>query len=695
MSENRNKGKDKTDSHNQHQHKEKNHKKHDHDHDKGGHNKHKDSHDHSGHHSHMAKDFRKRFWISLVITLPIVVLSPMIQGLLGYELSFPGDSYIQFALSSAVFFYGGWPFLKGAFGEIRKKSPGMMTLIGLAIVVAYVYSSSVVFFIEGRVFFWELASLIDIMLLGHWFEMRSVMGASNALKELAELMPSTARKIDSDNNSREVPVSELKSDDIILVKPGEKIPADGEIIDGETHINESMISGESKPVSKKKGDSTIGGSLNDTGTIKIRVGHTGDDAYLSKVIGMVREAQESKSKTQNLANRAAAWLFYIALGSGIITLAVWLSLGNDFDYSLERMVTVLIISCPHALGLAVPLVAAISTSVSASNGLLIRNRTAFENSRKISVIIFDKTGTLTKGEFGVTRIQPTVKEVDSDLLIKLAASVESKSEHPIAAGICRKAEEEEIKTEEAEDFDYMKGKGVSARVGNKDIKVVSPGFLKENNIEIPEGSSTDKAETVVFVISDDDLIGYIALADEIREESADAVKSLKDSGIKVMMATGDNEEVAKSVSRNLKLDKYYSGVLPEDKQKIIKDLQSQGEVVAMTGDGVNDAPALAQADVGIAVGSGTDVAAETADIILVKSNPKDIAKLIFFGASTYRKMIQNLWWAAGYNIVAIPLAAGVLFWAGIILSPAIGAVLMSLSTIIVALNAQLLRKSMS
>lgn len=668
-------------------------KHHDHHHDESSHEDHSGS-DHHDHHAMMIEDFKKRFWISLAITLPIIVLAPMIQELVGYELRFNGDRYVQFVLSSIIFFYGGWPFLKGLWEEIKEKAPGMMTLIALAISVAYFYSSAVVFGLDGKIFFWELASLIVIMLLGHWLEMKSVMGASNALQELAKMMPSTARRIDKDGKHEDVPINDLQSNDVVLVRPGEKIPADGTVIEGESHVNESMLTGESKPVPKEKDDQVIGGSVNDKGTLKIKVKHTGEDSYLTKVIGMVREAQKTKSKTQNLADKAAAWLFYIALGAGILTLIVWLSLGKEFEYALERMVTVMIISCPHALGLAIPLVVAISTAVSAKNGLLIRNRTAFENARKLTAIIFDKTGTLTQGEFGVTRYESIVDNVSDNELLQIAASVENSSEHPIAGGIVRKAKTEELELDEAENFQNITGKGIEANLEGKEIKIVSPGMVKEKGLDVPSGAFKTEDETVVFVLIDNELAGFIALADEIRPESFSAIQTLKDKGIKVLMATGDNEKVAKAVSEQLSLDDFYAEVLPEDKQRIIKELQEKGEFVAMTGDGVNDAPALAQADVGIAVGSGTDVAAETADIILVNSNPKDIANLILFGTATYKKMIQNLWWAAGYNIVAVPLAAGVLAGVGIILSPAVGAALMSLSTIIVAFNAQLLKRQM-
>ena len=680
----------------EHQHHNHTHENHSHGHDHHKHDHHSGQHqshsDHHGHHEHMIEDFKKRFWISLIITLPIIVLAPMIQELLGYQLRFNGDRYVQFILSSVIFFYGGWPFLKGLADEIKKKAPGMMTLIALAISVAYFYSSAVVFGLDGKIFFWELASLIVIMLLGHWIEMKSVMGASNALQELAKMMPSTARRIKEGGEHEDVPIADLKSNDIILVRPGEKVPADGIVVEGDSHVNESMLTGESKPVAKKKDNQVIGGSVNDNGTLKIKVKHTGEDSYLSKVIGMVKEAQETKSKTQNLADKAAAWLFYIALGAGVTTLVVWLSLGKDFEYALERMVTVMIISCPHALGLAVPLVVAISTAVSAKNGLLIRNRTAFENARNITAIIFDKTGTLTKGEFGVTRFKSVSDHLSDNDLLQIAASVENSSEHPIAAGIVRKAKSKDLALHEPENFQNITGKGISAKLNGEEIKIVSPGMLKEQGTDAPSDAFKTDDETVVFVLIDNALAGYIALADEVRPESLSAINTLKERGIKVYMATGDNQQVAKAVSQQLSLNDFYAEVLPEDKQRIIKELQVKGEFVAMTGDGVNDAPALAQANVGIAVGSGTDVAAETADIVLVNSNPKDIANLILFGSATYKKMMQNLWWAAGYNILAVPLAAGALASIGIILSPAIGAVLMSLSTVIVALNAQLLKR---
>jgi len=658
-----------------------------------------DHHNHSGHHGHMIEDFRKRFWISLIITIPILVISPMLQHFVGLkdELRFFGDAFVLFALSSFVYLYGGWPFLKGLVDELKKKQPGMMTLIALAISVAYFYSSAVVFGVKGEVFFWELATLIDIMLLGHWIEMKSIMGASKALEELAKLMPDEAHKIIEDGNVVDVKVAELKHKDRLLIKPGEKIPADGKIYEGKTSINEAMITGESKPVSKGEGDEVIGGSINGEGSLKIEVEKTGDETFLSQVVKLVREAQESKSQTQNLANKAAFWLTIVAISAGAITMFTWLLFtGESFNFALSRTVTVMVITCPHALGLAIPLVVAVSTALSAKSGLLIRNRTAFEQARNIQAVIFDKTGTLTKGEFGVTETISFDNSYDEKEILKYAASIESESEHPIAKGIVSSIPEGTGKDKyQLKEFNSIPGKGAEGKVNGKEVKVVSPGYLEENKIEIKEKDNIDKlslqGKTVVFVIIDSKLIGAIALADIIREESKEAIKQLKEMGIKTMMLTGDNKQVAKWVADELELDDYFAEVLPDKKSKKIKEVQKQGLVVAMTGDGVNDAPALAQADVGIAIGAGTDVAVETADIILVRSNPKDVVSLIKFAKATYNKMVQNLIWATGYNVIAIPLAAGVLYSQGIILSPALGAVLMSLSTIIVAINAKLLR----
>lgn len=651
-------------------------------------------HSRSEHEGHTIEGFKKRFWISIIITIPILILSPMIQHFIGLKeaLRFNGDIYALFVLSSFVFFYGGYPFLKGLIDESKNKQPGMMTLIALAISVAYFYSSATVLGVKGEDFFWELATLIDIMLLGHWIEMKSVMGASKALEELAKLMPDEAHKINDDGNVVEVKVSELNHKNKLLIKPGEKIPADGKIYEGKTSINEAMITGESKPVSKGEGDDVIGGSINGEGSIKIEVEKIGDETFLSQIVKLVKEAQESKSKTQNLANRAAFWLTIIAITAGTLTMFVWLMFtGQNFNFALARTVTVMVIACPHALGLAVPLVVAVSTALSAKNGLLIRNRNAFEQARNIQAIIFDKTGTLTKGEFGVTETISFNNEYDEKEILKYAASLESESEHPIAQGIVKSSNDKY----ELKDFNSIPGKGAEGKVNGKDVKVVSPGYLEENKIEIEQKEKIEQlsrqGKTVVFLLVDNKLTGAITLADIIREESKEAIKQLKEVGIKPMMLTGDNKQVAKWVADELGLDEYFAEVLPDKKAEKIKEVQSRGLTVAMIGDGVNDAPALAQADIGIAIGAGTDVAVESADIILVKNNPKDVISLIKFSRATYKKMIQNLIWATGYNVIAIPLAAGVLYSEGIILSPALGAVLMSLSTIIVAINAKLLK----
>lgn len=647
---------------------------------------------HSGHGSHSSgiADFKKRFYVVLVLTIPIMLLSEMIQHWLNFHISFPGSKYVLLILSSIVFFYGGWPFLKGLVGEIRAKNPGMMTLVAFAISVAYIYSVATVFGLKGMDFFWELATLILIMLLGHWIEMKSVAGASRELELLVQLMPDDAHLVNGDKIT-DVKTESLKENDVILIKPGEKVAADGLIVDGESYLNESMLTGESKPVEKTKGDKVIAGSINGNGAIRISVLHGAADSYLSQVIKLVQDAQKSKSKTQLIADRAARWLTLIAIVAGITTFLVWYLSGKDLAFSIERMVTVIVICCPHALGLAVPLVVAKSTALSAKHGLLIKNRTAFENARKITTIVFDKTGTLTVGKFEVSKIVSLQKGMNENEIIRLASALEQKSEHPIATGILQKVKELSITIPSTENFNAITGKGVEATVEGKKILVVSPGYLKENIITVPEGFTANDTETVVFVIINNELSGYIALSDEIRPESAEAIKTLKQNNIKSILLTGDNNKVAASVSKSLGMDSFFAEVLPHQKLEKIKELQDKGEFVAMTGDGVNDAPALAQANVGIAVGSGSDIAAETAGIVLVNSNPKDVVSLIQFGKATYRKMIQNLIWATGYNIVALPLAAGVLYKMGILLSPAAGAVLMSVSTVVVAVNASLLK----
>lgn len=647
-------------------------------------------HDHAAHHRMMIEDFKRRFFVCLILTIPILLLSPMIGEWLGFSLKFPGSPYLLFALSTFVFLYGGWPFLKGLFQEIGGKTPGMMTLIALAISVAYFYSAAVIFGVRGKIFFWELVTLIDIMLLGHFIEMKSVLGASQALDKLARLMPSEAHLV-KETHTKDVKISELQSGDSILVKPGERFPADGVVTKGESFADESVLTGESKPVKKKPGDKVIAGAINGEGSLTVAIEKTGKDSYLSRIIELVNQAQTAKSKTQRLADRAAFWLTLLALTAGTITLAVWLSLGREFAFALERMVTVMVITCPHALGLAIPLVVAVSTALAAKSGLLIRNRTAFENSRKINTVVFDKTGTLTEGKFGVARIIPLKDDFTEEKTLRYASALEQNSEHPIAASIVKHTAKKGLPIPASADFKTIRGKGVEGKVENVEVRVVGPVYLKENGINVPGDMQTEEAETRVFVLVGGRLAGMIGLADQIRQESYQAIKQLKTDGIKCMMLTGDNQAVAKSVAEKLGLDGYFAEVLPHQKLEKVRELQAQGKFVAMTGDGVNDAPALAQADVGIAIGAGTDVAAETADIILVNSNPKDVSALILFGKATYRKMTQNLAWATGYNAVAIPLAAGILYNAGIVISPAIGALLMSLSTVIVAINARLLK----
>jgi Cu2+-exporting ATPase len=642
------------------------------------------------HHAMMIADFKKRFYVVLALTIPIMLLSTMIQHFIGVNWAFEGSSYILFALSSVVFVYGGWPFITGLVDEVKTKNPGMMFLIGFAITVAYSYSVAIVFGLKGMDFFWELATLILIMLLGHWIEMKSVMGASNELELLVKLMPADAHLVMPDM-VHDVKTDTLKENDIILVKPGEKVAADGIILEGESYLNESMLTGESKPVLKSKGDKVIAGSINGNGSFKVTVSHAAKDSYLSQVVKLVDDAQKSKSQTQLLADTAAKWLTVIALVTGIGTFLYWYLTGQTLAFAMERMVTVIVICCPHALGLAVPLVVAKSTALSAKHGLLIKNRTAFENARRITTVVFDKTGTLTVGKFEVSKIVSLKKDINENELIRLASALEQQSEHPIATGILQEVQELKLTIPQADNFKAITGQGVEATVEGKKILVVSPGYLKENKVIKPDGFTANDTETVVFVLINDELSGYIALSDKIRPESAEAIKILKDENIKSILLTGDNQKVAASVSKTLGMDSFIAEVLPHQKLEKIKELQSKGEFVAMSGDGVNDAPALAQADIGIAVGSGSDIAAETAGIVLVNSNPKDIVSLILFGKATYRKMIQNLIWATGYNVVALPLAAGVLYNQGILLNPAAGAVLMTVSTVVVAINASLLK----
>ncbi|PKL33320.1 MAG: copper-translocating P-type ATPase [Spirochaetae bacterium HGW-Spirochaetae-10] len=647
-------------------------------------NKPHQNHDHSS----MIDDFRRRFFFSLTLTVPILILSDMIQHWIGYTIDFIGRQYLLFAMGSVIFLYGGMPFLKGIIAEGRSKKPGMMTLIAVAISTAYLYSVAITFGLSGNDFYWELATLISIMLLGHWIEMRSVQSTSKSLELLAKLMPAEAHLIHGDH-IMDIAIDRLKPGDLILIKANEKVPADSIIAEGESYIDESMLTGESRPVKRKEDDRLIGGSINGAQSLKARVTSTGKESYLNKVINLVQEAQATKSKTQHLADRAARYLTFISIGLGTLTFALSLMTGSTMEYAIERMVTIMVIACPHALGLAIPLVVAISTGAAAQKGLLIRNRTAFENSRLINAIVFDKTGTLTEGAFRVQRIESLSQGFAEAEILRLSASLEMHSEHPIARGIVAAAREQGLPLIDVTDFKSLTARGIEGKLDGDVFRMVSPGYLQAESISIP-AVETDGSETIVYLLREKHLVGRLTLADAIRPESKDAVQFLQASGVKVFMATGDNRKTADAVSNRLGLDGVYSELLPHQKVEIITDLQKTGHYVAMTGDGVNDAPALAQADVGIAVGAGTDVAAETADIVLVNSNPSDIAALIAYGRATYRKMIQNLIWATGYNVIALPLATG--FIPGIAISPAIGAVFMSLSTVVVALNAQLLRR---
>lgn len=652
-----------------------------------GHDKHA-GHLHAGHDT---QDFLKRFWICLALTIPVLLFSHMIQQMLGFNLAFAGDQYLVFALSTLIYFYGGWPFLAGLVSEVKNKNLGMMTLVAVAITTAYVYSVAVVFGLKGMDFFWELATLIDIMLVGHWLEMKSQMAASRALESLVALLPDVVH-VERENQTIDIPLKDLRNGDALLVKPGEKIPADGVVTDGKSYVNESVLTGESAPVQKNKDDKVIAGGVNGDGALKIRVTGSGQETYLQKVIGMVKAAQGAKSNTQNLADKVAKWLTLVLITVGVITFIVWYSSGQNLSFALERMVTVMVTSCPHALGVAIPLVIAISTTLSATHGLLIRNRTAFENARKLTTIIFDKTGTLTKGSHQVQKIISLDKQFSADQVLQYAAALQQNSEHHIAHGVIRELKQKNLELWQSADFEYMPGVGVKGTVDGKEIVAAGPNYFSQQNLPMP-GVPDDidqSIETVNFVLADGNPVGIITFADAIRESAPQAVAALKKMGIKTFLLTGDNEKIAEAVSKKLGMDGFLAGVLPHQKQDKVKEFQAKGEIVAMTGDGVNDAPALAQADVGIAIGSGTDVAAETADIILVNSDPTDVVQLITFGRATYRKMVQNLAWAVGYNVIAIPLAAGVLY-PTFMLSPAMGAVLMSASTVVVAINAKLLR----
>jgi Cu2+-exporting ATPase len=650
--------------------------------------------DHAGH----ERMFRRRFWISLLLSIPALVFSPALQSFLGYTIPpFTGSQWITPVFSAIIFVYGGFPFLRMAIPELRSRQPGMMTLISMAILVAFGYSLATLLIQVGRTFFWELVTLIDVMLLGHWIEMRSVRQASGALDELAKLMPDTAERIGDDGEVTEVPASELGEGDLVLVRPGASVPADGEVEEGNSSVNEAMITGESKPVDVEPGDQVIGGTINGDGSLRVRVTATGEDTALAGIMRMVREAQQSKSRTQVVADRAAGWLFYIAVSVAAITAIAWvIAVGFEVDV-IARVATVLVIACPHALGLAIPLVVAITTAMGAQNGILVRDRLALEQARQIDVVMFDKTGTLTEGQFGVADMATVEGWTEEDALA-LAAAVEADSEHTLARGIRRAAEERGVDVPRVTDFEALKGRGVRAQHNGNTLHVGGPNLLEHLEVERPGSldafvqQAQDKGQTVVYLLQDHQVVSAFGMADLIRPQSRQAVNRLKEMGIDVAMITGDSEAVARAVADELGIDQYFAEVLPENKDRHVIELQEQGKRVAMVGDGVNDAPALTRADVGIAIGSGTDVAVQSAGIILVKSNPLDIVKIVQLSRASYRKMIQNLWWAAGYNIIALPLAAGVLAPIGVVLSPAVGALLMSLSTVIVAANAQLLRR---
>jgi Cu2+-exporting ATPase len=643
--------------------------------------------------------FRVRFWWSLLLSIPVLAYSGMIQMWLGFMPPlFPFSEWIPFVFSLIVFGYGGIPFLKMAVPELKERKPGMMTLISLAISVAFIYSVAAQFINLGEGFFWELVTLIDIMLLGHWLEMRSVRQASGALNELARLMPDTAERILNGDTTETVSVSALKHGDLLLVRPGASVPADGEVTDGHSDVNESMITGESLPVHKMNGAKVIAGTINGDGSLRVRVTATGNETALAGIMRLVEQAQQSKSKTQVLADKAAGWLFYIALASALLTGIAW-TMADTFNVEvLNRVVTVLVIACPHALGLAIPLVVAITTAMGAKNGILVRDRLALESARDINVVIFDKTGTLTQGQFGVVDIA-TADGWDSDRALAIAAALESDSEHLIAQAIRRFARERKLTLPSISDFTALKGRGVQATYNGSPIYIGGPRLLEmlsllpASNIKTFSDSANSKAQSVVHLTTQDKIIAAIAVADVIRPESKQAIQELSKMGIEVAMLTGDSQAVANAVASQLGIQRVFAEVLPEHKDQKVIELQKLGKRVAMVGDGVNDAPALTRADVGIAIGGGTDVAIESAGLILVNSNPLDVVKIFKLSRASYQKMIQNLWWAAGYNIVAIPLAAGVLANWGILLSPAVGALLMSVSTIVVAVNAQLLRQT--
>ncbi len=654
------------------------------------------SHHHSGH-AHHHGNFKVKFFVSLIFAIPIILLSPMMGVNLPFQFTFPGSEWVVLILSTILFFYGGKPFLSGGKDEIATKKPGMMTLVALGISVAYIYSLYAFYMnnfssATGHTmdFFWELATLILIMLLGHWIEMNAVGNAGDALKKMAELLPNSAIKVMDNGQREEVKISDIMTDDIVEVKAGESIPTDGIIVQGQTSIDESLVTGESKKVQKNQNDNVIGGSINESGTIQVKVTAVGEDGYLSQVMGLVNQAQNDKSSAELLSDKVAGYLFYFAVSVGVISFIVWMLIQNDVDFALERLVTVLVIACPHALGLAIPLVTARSTSIGAHNGLIIKNRESVEIAQHIDYVMMDKTGTLTEGNFSVNHYESFKNDLSNDTILSLFASLESQSNHPLAISIVDFAKSKNVSFTNPQDVNNIPGVGLEGLIDNKTYKITNVSYLDKHKLNYDDDLFTKLAQqgnSISYLIEDQQVIGMIAQGDQIKESSKQMVADLLSRNITPVMLTGDNNEVAHAVAKELGISDVHAQLMPEDKESIIKDYQSDGNKVMMVGDGINDAPSLIRADIGIAIGAGTDVAVESADIILVKSNPSDIIHFLTLSNNTMRKMVQNLWWGAGYNIVAVPLAAGILAFIGLILSPAIGAILMSLSTVIVAINA--------
>ena len=641
--------------------------------------------------------FRKKFWGTLALSIPTLLWAPMLQHWFHYAApTFPGARFIPAIFGAAVFFYGGWVFIRGAKDELADRRPGMMTLIALAITVAFLFSLAVTFGYPGMDLWWELATLVTIMVLGHWIEMRSIAQASGALKELTKLLPSTATRVAGDA-LEEVRLTDLRVGDVVLVRPGASVPADGAVIAGESDVDESMITGESVPVAKKVGSDVVGGTLNGSGSLRVRITHIGDDTALAGIMRLVERAQTSRSRAQALADRAAFALTIIAIAAAILTFVGWRVAGASASFAIERVVTVLVIACPHALGLAIPLVVAISTTLGARNGLLVRDRRGLEEARNLTAIFVDKTGTLTRGEFRVVDVA-TLPDTSADDALRLAAAVERDSEHPIARGVVATATDRKLKVPPASDFVSMAGQGASARVDGHKVSVGGPALLRQLQVDLPSvlaeavRRSSARGQATITVLRDDSPVAVLAMADAVRPESREAVRRIQAQGVRVIMITGDAEPVARAVASDVGISEVFAQVAPEQKAAKVEEVKRSGARVGMVGDGVNDAPALLTADVGVAIGAGTNVAVEAGDVVLVRNDPRDIPRIIELSRATYRKMVQNLWWAAGYNIVALPLAAGVAARWGIVLQPAVGAVLMSLSTIIVAANAQLLRR---